>query len=245
VNLGLLMAALAGAGNLLGGLALTARAGWSDRALKLFVAVGAGFMLAVAFLEVLPRSGELTPHALPIAFAGYLLIHLFEHGLVPHFHFGEETLRHDEQLSRAGGTAAGVGLALHSFFDGLAIASGFLVSVPLGVLLFLAIVIHKLPEGFTLGSILLLTGRSPRQALVGTAWLGVACVAGAVAMNAARGWLGTGLALSAGATIYVAASDLLPETNRERGVAFPLTVFGGVLLYFVVEALLQAGGLSG
>jgi ZIP family zinc transporter/zinc and cadmium transporter len=238
------MAALAGAANLLGGLALTARAGWSDRALKLFVAVGAGFMLAVAFLEVLPRSRELTAHAFPIALTGYLLIHLFEHGLVPHFHFGEETARHDEQLSRRGGTAAFVGLALHSFFDGLAIASGFLVSVPLGILLFLAIVIHKLPEGFTLGSILLLTGRSPREALAGTAVLGVACVVGALAMNATRSWLGAGLALSAGATIYVAASDLLPEANRERGVAFPLTVFLGVLLYFVAELALRGAGLG-
>ncbi len=244
MNLGLVMAALAGAGNFLGGLALTARAPWSDRALKLFVAVGAGFMLAVAFLEVLPRSRDLTAHAFPITLAGYLLIHLFEHGLVPHFHFGEETAHHDEQLSRRGGTAAAVGLTLHSFFDGLAIAAGFLVSVPLGLLLFLAIVIHKLPEGFTLGSILLLTGRSPRQALAGTAWLGVACVAGAAAMNTARSWLGAGLALSAGATIYVAASDLLPEANRERGVAFPLTVFAGVLFYFVAEILLRAAGFG-
>jgi ZIP family zinc transporter/zinc and cadmium transporter len=244
VSLGLIMAALAGAGNVVGGMALTARAPWSDRTLKVFVALGAGFMLAVAFLEVLPRSLALTPLAFPLALAGYLLIHLFEHCLVPHFHFGEETPRHVEHLSRAGGTAAAAGLTLHSFFDGLAIASGFLVSVPLGLLLFLAILIHKLPEGFTLGSILLLTGRSPRQALAGTVWLGIACVAGAVAMNAARGWLGAGLALSGGATLYVAASDLLPEANREHGVTFPLTVFGGVLLYFAAEGMLSLAGMG-
>ncbi len=238
------MAFLAGAGNVLGGLALTARGRWSARALKGFVAVGAGFLLAVAFLEVLPRSREHTPYAFPIAFAGYLLIHLFEHCLVPHFHFGEETPRHDEHLSPGGGTAAAVGLTMHSFFDGITIASGFLVSAPLGILLFLAILIHKLPEGFTLGSILLLTGRSQKQALAATAGLGLACVAGAISMNVAREWLGAGLALSAGATLYVAASDLLPEANRETGVGLSLMVFAGVLLYFAADALLRAGGIG-
>jgi ZIP family zinc transporter/zinc and cadmium transporter len=238
------MAALAGAGNILGGLALTARGAWSARLLKVFVATGAGFMLAVAFLKVLPESRALTPNAFPIALGGYLLIHLFEHCLVPHFHFGEETSSHGAHLSRSGGTAAAAGLTLHSFFDGITIASGFLVSVQLGLLLFLAIVIHKLPEGFTLGSILLLTGRSSRQALASTALLGVACVAGALAMQAAQRWLGVGLALSAGATLYVAASDLLPEANREAGVGLPFTVFLGVVLYFATEAVLRAAGLG-
>lgn len=238
VTLGVLMAAIAGAGNLLGGLALTARGRWSATALKAFVSVGAGFMLGVAFLELLPESQRQTRFALPIALAGYLLIHLFEHCLVPHFHFGEETRHHDKYLTPGGGTGAFVGLTLHSFFDGVAIAAAFLVSVPLGLLLFLAILIHKLPEGFTLGSILLLTGRSQRQALLATGWLGIACVGGALTMNVARGWLGVGLALSAGATFYVAASDLLPEANREEGVVLPLTVFLGVLLYFASDALL-------
>jgi ZIP family zinc transporter/zinc and cadmium transporter len=238
VSLGVLMAALAGAGNVLGGLAIATRDRWSTAALKTFVAVGAGFMLGVAFLDVLPEAQRLTDAALPLALVGYLLIHLFEHCLVPHFHFGAETRLHDPFLSRAGGTGALVGLTLHAFFDGLSIASGFLVSVPLGVLLFVAIILHKLPEGFTLASILLLTGRSPRAAVLATSWLAAATIAGAVAMEAARRHLGVGLALSAGAAVYVAASDLVPEANRERGVVLPFAVFAGVALYLVSRALL-------
>ncbi|MCA1572127.1 MAG: ZIP family metal transporter [Gemmatimonadota bacterium] len=238
MSLGVLMAAVAGAGTFLGGLALIAGGRWSSGVLKIFISLGAGFMLAVALLEVLPESQTHLPAALPVALAGYLLIHLFEHCLVPHFHFGEETHQHGPYLSRAGGTAAFTGLALHSFFDGVAIASGFLASVPLGALLFVGIAVHKLPEGFTLGSILLLTGRSPRQALLATAGLGVAVVLGALTMSSMGGWLGVGLALSAGATLYVAASDLVPEANREEGVALPFTVFLGVLLYFLAKVLL-------
>jgi zinc transporter ZupT len=245
VTLGILMAAIAGAGTFIGGLALTTRTTWSTRLLKAFISLGAGFMLAVALLEVLPESQHQIPAALPLVLGGYLMIHLFEHCLVPHFHFGEETHQHGQYLTPAGGTAAFAGLALHSFFDGVAIASGFLVSVSLGLLLFFAIAIHKLPEGFTLGSLLLLTGRTQRQALFATGCLGAAVVAGALFMSAARGWLGVGLALSAGATLYVAASDLLPEANREAGVVLPFTVFLGVLLYFGTEALLDWAGLAG
>ena len=241
----MLMAAVAGVGTFLGGLVLTAGRRWSAGVLKVFISVGAGFMLAVAVLELLPESQRQIDLALPLALLGYLLIHLFEHCLVPHFHFGEETERHGDHLTRAGGTAAAVGLMLHSFFDGVAIASGFMVSASLGLLVFLAIAIHKLPEGFTLASILLLTGRTPGQARLATAALGLAVVAGALVMGLARGWLGVGLALSAGATLYVAASDLLPEANRERGVWLPFTVFGGVLLYFGTEALVNWAGAGG
>ena len=42
---------------------------------------------------------------------------------------------------------------------------------------------------------------------------------------------------------YVAASDLVPEVNREEGTAVALTVFAGVVLYYVTERLLSAAGI--
>ena len=47
-----------------------------------------------------------------------------------------------------------------------------------------------------------------------------------------------GLPISGGVTIYVAASDLMPEVNREPGVKMALVVFLGVALFFVLERLL-------
>ncbi len=76
----------------------------------------------------------------------------------PHFHFGEETHR----LTPAAGVSALLGLTLHTFFDGVAIASGFLVSGQLGILLFLAVLLHKLPEGVTIASVMLAGGAEPR-----------------------------------------------------------------------------------
>ena len=58
-----------------------------------------------------------------------------------------------------------LGLIIHTFFDGIAIASGFLVSNALGWIIFFAVFLHKIPEGFTVSSVMLASGRSR-----GTAW---------------------------------------------------------------------------
>ena len=125
--------------------------------LRLFVAIGAGFLLCVAFLRMLPEAVALEPlAALPLVAGGYFLTHLFEHALVPHFHFGEEV--HAEFVHRTSSRAAILGLGLHSFFDGVSIAAGYAVSPVLGWMAFIAIALHKLPEGFTIASIVRAAG---------------------------------------------------------------------------------------
>jgi zinc and cadmium transporter len=44
-----------------------------------------------------------------------------------------------------------------------------------------------------------------------------------------------GLPLAAGVTIYVAASDLIPEVNKEPGARMALVVFLGVGVLFVLD----------
>src|SRR4029450_2644147 len=58
---------------------------------------GAGFMLAAAFVRMLPESVQV-PHAFLVVLIGYFGVHLFEHTVAPHFHFGEEI--HPEALLR-------------------------------------------------------------------------------------------------------------------------------------------------
>ena len=52
--------------------------------------------------------------------------------------------------------------------------------------------------------------------------------------------VGYALALSAGVTIYIAASDLIPEVNREGGPALAWTVFAGLLFFVYADWLLSA-----
>ena len=238
--LGLLCVGLAAAANLLGGAVVTLRR-WDDRLLRYAVALGAGFMLAAVILKMVPESQRLTPLAPVLVLAGYLLIHLFEHTVAPHFHFGEET--HPELLSRNAGASALIGLLVHSFFDGISIGSGFIIDRALGLILFAAIVLHKAPEGFAIASVVLATGGSRRQALLAAAAVGTASILGGFSIFGVQTLVGPAFGVSAGVTLYVAASDLVPEVNREGGTAIALTVFAGVMLYYVTERIVEAAGL--
>jgi zinc and cadmium transporter len=208
---------------------------WERNYLKYFVALGAGFMLATALLEMYPASLELLGNKAPVlVLLGYLIVHFFEHTVTPHFHFGEETHR-DEFVRRHTGYSVLFGLLIHTFFDGIAIASGFLVSEWLGWVIFFAVFVHKVPEGFTIASVMLASGSSRRFAWVSSAMLGGATIAGVLAMAVLRRFVDVGLALSAGVTLYVAASDLMPEVNKEPGAKLALLVFLGVGLMFGLD----------
>jgi zinc and cadmium transporter len=236
VLLSLLLGLTAAAANVFGG-AIIVQKHWERSYLKYFVALGAGFMLATAIVEIFPASLQLRPKDAPyLVLVGYLIVHFFEHTVTPHFHFGEET--HEDQFVHTHKSySVLLGLTIHTFFDGIAITSGFLVSNWLGWIIFFAIFLHKIPEGFTITSVMLASGRSRRVAWGASALLGAATFAGVLTMALFQRQVSFGLPLSAGVTIYVAASDLIPEVNREPGAKMALVVFLGVGLMFLLDRL--------
>jgi zinc transporter ZupT len=238
--LGALLGLVAASANVLGGV-LVAHRQWSRRYLKYFIAIGAGFMLATAILEMIPESLELasagpsgaggavatrlgdTTVVFLWVLAGYFLVHFFEHTLAPHFHFGEEE-HHDAVAHSHASYAALLGLGIHTFFDGVA-------------MIFVAIFLHKLPEGFTVASLMLASGQSRRAAFWSSAALGAATLLGMAFMFIVRGSVAYALPVSAGVTLYVAASDLIPEANKEHGVGMGALVFLGVAVMVTAKFL--------
>jgi zinc and cadmium transporter len=230
----LLLGLTAAGANVFGG-AIIVQKHWERSYLRYFVALGAGFMLATALVEMVPASIQLRGgYAGFLILLGYLLVHFFEHTVTPHFHFGEET-HADQFVHSHKGYSVLIGLLIHTFFDGIAIASGFLVSQALGWIIFLAVFLHKIPEGFTVSSVMLASGRSQAFAWGASAQLGAATVAGVMTMAIFHHEVSFGLPLSAGVTIYVAASDLIPEVNKEPGVKMALLVFVGAACMFVLD----------
>jgi ZIP family zinc transporter/zinc and cadmium transporter len=228
----------AAAANVIGAAVVTRRAASSARLLEVFVAFSAGFMLGVVLTDVLPaafaRSGAAAP---ALVFTGYLAVHLTQHTLTPHFHFGEET----HTVSAGAARSALVGLLLHTFFDGVAIASAFLVTPGLGVMVFLAVFLHKLPEGATISSLTLAAGGTPRAALLAAAFLGIASLAGVALTGYLTFLVQHGLALAGGVTLYVAASNLVPEFQGRRGWRTPLALLAGATVFFLTHLLLASG----
>jgi zinc and cadmium transporter len=232
----LLFALISATANVIGGLMAT-RKDWTHRSLRYFIAVGAGFMLGTVFLELIPESVQDPKLATTwpiLLISGYMIVHFFEHTFAAHLHFGEET--HHDEMSPALGVSAFIGMLVHTLFDGVVIASGFWVSSKLGVLVFVAMFLHKIPDGFTIASIVRSTGHSAGRALAASARLGVATLAGVVAFHV-TGARPEAFPLSAGSMLYVAATDLMPEVNREHGVKMALLVFAGMGLFLLVDAL--------
>lgn len=229
-----LLGLTAAAANVFGG-AIIVQRHWERRYLRYFVALGAGFMLATATVEMIPDSIELRgKSAAFLVLLGYLLIHFFEHTVTPHFHFGEET-HAGEFIHSHKSYSVLLGLVIHTFFDGIAIASGFLVSNSLGWLIFLAVFLHKIPEGFTVSSVMLASGRSRGISWFASVILGGSTVAGVLTMALFRHHVGAGLPLAAGVTIYVAATDLVPEVNREPSMKMALLVIVGAGVFLVLD----------
>ncbi|MGQ0814463.1 MAG: ZIP family metal transporter [Gemmatimonadota bacterium] len=238
---GLLYSALAALGDVFGGLLIVTPFGdpHNPRRRKLLgalVAFGGGFMLATAVLEMLPAAFDLNG-GMTAVLIGYLVVHLTQHILTPHFHFGEET-HAEAMVSRNIGVWALIGLMPHAFFDGVAISSGFMASESLGVLVFGAVILHKVPEGVSLASIMIASGNTTRNAIIGVVSIALATVLGALVTPAVQVLASYGLAIAAGVTIYVAASNLIPESQHERGLLIPSGVFMGVLAFFLARMLL-------
>ena len=233
----LLYTAVAASANLLGAAAVVAHSRWSVRALENMVALSAGFMISVALLDLTPDAitaqGE---KAALIILLGYLLVHLTQHTLAPHFHFGEE----HHHVTKMVSFSALAGLMLHTFVDGVAIASGFGVSQALGMLVFLAILLHKLPEGLAISSLFLASGESRGAALGASAALAISILIGAVLTQQVPILGNYGLPLAAGVTLYVGASNLVPEFQGKREWRLPISFFLGCALYYVARRMVGA-----
>ena len=223
----------AGLANVLGGLILFP-AGLRGRyrgSLKYLLALGAGFMLAVTFFEIIPKtisiwqktggsSAESLSVPMVLVLAGYLATQFFEHTVAPHFHLGED-VHAEELVSNKSAVSAVSGLLVHTFFDGISIAAALQIDPKAGLLVFIAVVIHKFPEGFTIGSVILASGKGRKEVLIATSLIGAMTLIGVILyylVGSNLGFtVGYALPIASGVTLYVAASDLIPEVNHHGG----------------------------
>ena len=252
----LLFGVLAGLGNVLGGLILFPGKLHTryKKSLKYLLALGAGFMLAVTFFEILPKTILIWQKSAPgddtlylpmlLLLVGYLLTQFFEHTIAPHFHLGEE-IHTENTLSTASAYTGVSGLLIHTFFDGVSIAAASQIDVRVGFLVFIAVFLHKFPEGFTIASMLLAAGKGFREVLIATSVIGAATLLGVLlfAFIGARfeSSIAYALPLASGVTLYVAASDLIPEVNHHGGKRplVSISVFAGVALFFGIHLLVH------
>jgi zinc and cadmium transporter len=191
---------------------------WRESRRDLLTAFAGGVLLGAAFLHMLPEAAHNCPEWVgPAALAGLLFVFLLERLLATHYcEHDHEACDHFQVI----GYTFYVGLTLHSFIDGVVLASGALIP-SLGPIVLVAILAHHLPVVFSLSSILLAAGFSRRRLIYFLTILSLSTPTGAFAAFLGLRGLGGELqslavAVSAGTFLYIALADLLPSISHER-----------------------------
>jgi zinc transporter ZupT len=197
----------------------------------------AGYLASATIVRILPESFNYGGETMALwAVGGFLLVHAIEHGVTPHFHYGEVADGYGGTASA--GAIALLGLSLHSFMDGMTITAAMRAEYELGLLIFIAALLHRVPEGATISSIFLVSGFKARGALFAAGALAAAAFLGAGCQDLFKIPIGPVLAIAAGLGIYVAFTDLLPQAQKEKGWKSTASLAFGVALFLATDYLL-------
>ena len=231
---------LAASAAMLGALLVLKFREWSEKNSLLIINFAAGVMLAIAFTHLIPEGVKSNQNALFYVLAGFLLMFFIQFVILFHPCHGDESC----ETHSATNTMSVIGLSFHSFLDGLIIAIGFEASTTLGIFTAAAVLLHKLPDGITISGILLHNGASKKKILNFSLLTAAFTPAGAILgmllfKNISPGILGALLAAAAGSFIFLAASDLIPETHKCKSRLAPLTLFAGVAITLIAEYILH------
>jgi len=204
-----------------------------------FMSFAAGVLVSVSFMHIIPTAFEMHVQSPMFLLAGYLLLYLFNRFLNLYIC---QKYRCENATT---GIVPMVGIGLHSLLDGVIYSVTFNVSVFTGVLAAIGMVLHEFPEGIVTFLLLERAGFSKRaSALYAFLAAAISTPLGTLVSypfidRIAKPTLGILLALSAGALVYVGASHLLPEVEKENRRYSVISLAAGVLVAVVIVASKQ------
>lgn len=203
----------------------------------------AGVLITIALAHLIPESVEMNSNALLVVLASFIAFYLleavlvFHSGSAIHYQDGCPVERHNK------GSVIFTGLLLHSLIDGFIIAVGFEISLELGLFAAAGVILHELPEGVTSFAILLRTMQR-RTALLLSILVALATPLGVViALGPLNGLtesaLGVMMAIAGGSFLYVAASDLIPETHEQQVFQNSAFLLAGAGFIYLITILFE------
>lgn len=203
---------------------------WARRNTIYFMSFAAGVLISVAFIHIIPTALQMRSGT-----AVYLLVGFFALYLLNRF-LNLYVCRDAAQQERAFGIVPLVGIGLHSFLDGVIYSVTFNVSVFTGALAALGMVLHEFPEGIVTFLLLERGGFGRRRAALYAFFAAALSTPLGTLLSYPlidvldRAALGSLLALSAGALLYVGASHLLPEVESQNERYTLISLAAGVLV---------------
>ncbi|HWI63446.1 MAG TPA: ZIP family metal transporter [Symbiobacteriaceae bacterium] len=227
-----LMSVLAGMANVLGGW-FTLSPLFTRSRMEQLVALGAGLLLGGALLTMLPGALLATAQAPLYVALGYL-------GLFAARRISSSAGRKEQGASLEAAWAATGAMALHSFFDGAAMGTAMGADGKLGAMAFVAVFLHKLPEGFSLAALVMAATGSRRTGMAATWAVGLVTMLGAVLAYAWAGVVhlpqGALMGIAAGSFLYVGTTDMLPAVPKKHINTY-LVLVGVALVYLLTRSV--------
>ncbi len=207
----------------------------SVKGIVIGIGFSVGIMLLISFFELIPESLEAS--GLVKTFLG-LFLGVFFIGIlnliIPHTHLVKENEGRKRTLIKTAYLIV-IGLILHDFPEGFAMATSYIHSSSLGILVALAIAIHNIPEEFAMAVPLLLAKK--KELVLKAAFLSaLAEPAGAVLGLATLEFFPSlnsfFMAFAAGAMIFVSLHELFPMAHKYGKIPlFILGLFLSVLVH--------------
>ena len=225
--------------SLVGVLTLSLKEKILNKVLFVLIAVAAGTLLGVAFLDLIPEAIESGgQNVFLYVLSGIVAFFVLERFIFwHHCHDGKCDVHAFSYLNL-------VGDGVHNLLDGMVIAAAYLVSIPLGVTTTIAIALHEIPQEVGDFAILIYGGFGRKKALFYNflsalaAFLGVAL---AYLFSSSAGFFTFVLAFAAGGFIYIASADIMPELQKEmefrKSLLQLLCLIGGIVLMWAVIRL--------
>ena len=134
-------------------------------------------------------------------------------------------------------------MLIHSFFEGLSIVASSELHVHLGLTVLIAVVLHKIPEGLTISSIVFAITQDKKKAIGAVFILGISTLAGGgtallltgISSLPSEQMVAFLISFIAGIFLYVAGTNLLPVVNSAEDRPISLFFFLGILVYFLLQ----------
>lgn len=215
-----------------------------EEALTYLVSFAAGTLIGGAVFHLLPESIEEGGPVFIMFTVGIVTLFALEMFLYTyHRHFGRLGVGGEGKNIKPVGILVLIGDGVHNIADGIIIASGFLVSVELGIVTALVAALHEIPQEIGDYAILVNSGFSRLRALVINYLAALTIFVGAVGFfvfsELIEGLTAFSVPFAAGAFIYIALTDLLAEIKESRDSAarkaaqFLTFILGIVLLWLL------------
>lgn len=215
----------------------------SEKFMYNMLSFAGGAMLAISFLELIPESIHLS--SIWIATAGILCGSVIMWGvdrLIPHIH---PELCQQEQGKNLKKTSLYliIGIFIHNFPEGMAIAIGAVSGIKVSIVVALAIAIHNIPEGIcTSAPYFQVTKKRLKSFLVSSSTAIPVLIGFLIAyklyQNISNDLIGFIIGATAGLMIYITADEIIPASccrTTDHRTIFSLII--GILVVILLGLL--------